>query len=103
MNDYDVCAITENSRGELFIGSWYRGVLRFDPRKRLFYAYPHINERQSAYSLFFDSRHRLWIGTWGFGLQRMDNPDNRNHPKLHTYFRGKGSFDAYYKIIEDIR
>lgn len=101
MNDYDVCAITENSRGELFIGSWYRGVLRFDPRKRLFYAYPHINERQSAYSLFFDSRHRLWIGTWGFGLQRMDNPDNRNHPKLHTYFRGKGSFDAYYKIIED--
>lgn len=101
LKSYSVQAITENVNGEIFIGTWEDGVFRFDPASRTFYAYPRVNSRQSAYSLFFDSRQRLWIGSWGLGLQRMDHPENRQHPILHSFYRGKGSFDTFYKIIED--
>lgn len=101
LKSYSVQAITENAKGEIFIGTWGNGVFRFDPASRTFYAYPRVNSRQSAYSLFFDSHQRLWIGSWGLGLQRMDHPENRQHPVLHSFYRGKGSFDTFYKIIED--
>lgn len=101
LKSYSVLAITENAKGEIFIGTWSKGIFRFDLATRTFYAYPQVNDRQSAYSLFFDSRQRLWIGSWGMGLQRMDHPEHRQHPGLHSFYRGKGSFDTFYHIIED--
>lgn len=63
--------------------------------------YPKLNNTNSAYSLFFDKRNRLWIGTWGYGVIRMDNPSDVKNPKIYQYPYTTSHFDTYYKIVED--
>lgn len=98
---YSVKAILEDRNGDFLIGTWATGLMRFNPKKHIFRQYPKLNDRNSAYSLFFDTRHRLWVGTWGYGVLRMDNPDNPKNPKIYQYPYSSCNFDTYYKIIED--
>lgn len=101
MDWYSVKSIVEDQQGNLYIGTWDSGLLRFSPKDETFVAYPKLNERNSAYSLFIDSKQRLWVGTWGYGLVRIDNPLEVDSLKMHTYNQGKGSFDTFYTVIED--
>jgi signal transduction histidine kinase/ligand-binding sensor domain-containing protein/DNA-binding response OmpR family regulator len=96
-----VMTITESREGDIYFGTWDRGLFKLDTRHNTLYSYPPINSLGSVYALFFDSRHRLWIGTWGYGFARMDTPTNPRSPGLQVYDRGRGSFDTYYKFIED--
>ncbi len=101
MDWYSVKSIVEDDKGNLFVGTWDSGLLRFSPEDETFVAYPQLNVRNSAYSLFIDSKQRLWVGTWGYGLIRIDNPLDVDNLKMYTYNQGKGSFDTFYTIIED--
>lgn len=62
----------EDSNGDILIGTWQQGIWRYSPAKNVIRAYARINERNSAYTLCVDSKGRLWIGTAGYGVQRMD-------------------------------
>lgn len=98
---YSVKAITEDKDGNLYIGTWNSGLMRFSPTDETFVSYPKFNDGNSAYSLFIDSKQRLWVGTWGYGLMCIDNPLELNNLNIHTYDRGHGSFDTFFAIIED--
>lgn len=96
-----VMSVAEDRRGNIFFGTWNLGLFRINSRGRDLRSYPAVNSHGSVYSLFFDSRQRLWIGSWGYGFSRLDHPENPRDPGIGTYSRGGGSFDTYYKFIED--
>ena len=73
MPQTSVKALMEDSRGNIWIGTWNEGIYRIDTSGR-FYSYPTINERKSAHVIFEDSSHRIWVGTWGCGLEMLRNP-----------------------------
>lgn len=98
---YSVKSIVEDKRGNLYIGTWSSGVMRFNPDDGHFTVYPELNTMNSAYALFFDSRDRLWIGTWGFGLARIDRPLDAEDPGVVRYRPGRRGFDTHYHFIED--
>lgn len=98
---FSVKSIAEDRHGNLFLGTWSTGLLRFKPSTNTFVQYPQYNEMNSAYSLFIDSKDRLWIGTWGYGIERLSHPLNVRNPGWKRFSgRGEG-FDTYYRIIED--
>ncbi len=99
--DYSVKAIVEDTNGDLLIGTWSAGLLRFKVGGHTFVRYPKLNATNSAYSLFFDKYHRLWVGTWGYGVLRIDNPGNVKTPTIIQYPYTTSHFDTYYKIVED--
>lgn len=101
IGDYSVKAILEDSNGDLLVGTWNTGLMRLRRGTRIFLRYPRLNHLNSAYSLFLDSRHRLWVGSWGNGALRIDNPQDVRHPKIHPYHYGTGYFDIFYKFVED--
>lgn len=96
-------AILEDRNGEMLIGTWNSGLMRLYRKTNTFVRYPLINSKNSVYSLFFDSHHRLWAGSWGNGIVRIDNPDNLRQPKIHQYPYSTGYFDTFYKIVENRR
>ena len=101
MCNYSVKSIVEDTNGDLLIGTWSAGLLRFTRGSHSLRRYPKLNATNSAYSLFFDRHHHLWIGTWGYGVIRMDNPANLQNPEIHQYPYSTANFDTFYKIIED--
>lgn len=100
IGSYEVKAILEDRNGELIIGTWDTGLMRFNLKNYIFRQYPKFNKLNSAFSLFFDKRHRLWVGTWGYGVVRIDNPDNVRQPEIHQYPYTYDSFDTYYLLAE---
>ena len=101
VTNYSVKSIVEDKNGDLLVGTWAAGLLRFRRGGHLFVRYPKFNHSNSAYSLFFDSKHRLWVGTWGYGVVRMDNPSDVKNPGIHQYPYTTSHFDTYYKMVED--
>lgn len=101
MSGYSVKSIVEDKNGDLLIGTWAAGLLRFKVKEHKFLRYPKLNAMNSAYSLFFDKYHRLWVGTWGHGVMRIDNPDQVRNPHIVHYPYSASYFDTYYKMVED--
>ena len=101
MPGYSVKAIIEDRNGDLLIGTWSSGLMRFHRGGNTFYRYPRLNATNSAYSLFLDKHQRLWVGTWGYGVVRLDNPGNVRQPEMHQYPYSTSHFDTFYKIIHD--
>ena len=98
---YSVKAIVEDQNGDLLIGTWSSGLMRFKRGTNIMYRYPSFNATNSAYSLFFDKHRRLWVGTWGYGVVRLDNPGNVRQPGAHQYPYNASHFDTFYKIVHD--
>ena len=101
MIGYSVKAILEDKNGDLLIGTWSSGLMRFKRGSHVMRRYPKINATNSAYSLFFDNHHRLWVGTWGYGVVRIDNPQDVRGANYHQYPYETTFFDTFYKIVED--
>ena len=101
MPGYSVKAIIEDRNGDLLIGTWSSGLMCFHRGGNTFYRYPRLNTTNSAYSLFLDKHQRLWVGTWGYGVVRLDNPGNVRQPEMHQYPYSTNHFDTFYKIIHD--
>lgn len=80
-----VKALMEDKRGDVWIGTWDKGLFRYDSLKNRFIEYPQFNPRNSAHSLCEDSYGRIWIGTWNEGLYCLENPRETDHPHWKHY------------------
>lgn len=101
MTGYSVKSMVQAPNGDLIIGTWSSDLLRLHRGTHTFLRYPAFNAIHSAYSLCYDHRGRLWVGSWGSGVMRVDNPDNVRHPIVKTYPFTTGNFDIFLSIVED--
>lgn len=101
MTYYSVKSMVQAPNGDLIIGTWSSDLLRLRRGTHTFLRYPAFNAIHSTYSLCYDHRGRLWVGSWGSGVARVDNPDNVRHPIVKTYPFTTGNFDIFLSIVED--
>ena len=73
------------------------------PNSNIFYAYPPINNKNSVYSLVFDHKNRLWVGSWGEGMQRLNHPERIQQPDIISYPYKTHDFDTYYAWNQSYR
>ncbi|MBN1117759.1 MAG: GHKL domain-containing protein [Bacteroidales bacterium] len=81
--DNRIQAIIEDKYGILWIGT-EAGLCRFDPGTNEFLSYKNDQNNSNSLSgnsiqtnaLRFDNKGDLWIGTWGFGLNKMTFSDS---------------------------
>ena len=103
------CAIKslyEDSRHFVWIGTWDKGLFRYDPKKDEFYAMPKFNDINSAQVVYEDNRQRIWVGTWGKGLYLIENPHETDKPLQFRNFMyentdGNLLSDYIYSIVGD--
>ena len=73
---FSVKSFAELPDGDILIGTWSGGLLRYAPRRQSFRGYERLNEMNSALSLYLDAEGHVWIGTWAYGVQRIDRADD---------------------------
>lgn len=95
-------ALLEDSRGNVWIGTWSSGLFRYDPSEDKYYAYPQMNQSNSAHVIFEDSRERIWVGTWGAGIHLLENPYDMQNLTWKTFIKQNGSNRLTHNIIYDI-
>ena len=101
MTGYSVKSMVQAPNGDLIIGTWSSDLLRLRRGTHTFLRYPAFNAIHSAYSLCYDHRGRLWVGSWGNGAVCMDHPDDIHHPQVKAYPFTTGNFDIFLSIVED--
>lgn len=101
IGNMSVKSIVEDKHGNMFFGTWNGGLFRFLRSKNVVVRYPQRNHLNSAFSLYMDSKDRLWIGTWGHGMECMERPLDANDTGWRSFGRTAGSFNTYEKIVED--
>lgn len=96
----------KDSRGEIWVGTWSKGLFRYTPSTREWTEYPQFSPSNSIHVLFEDSRGRLWAGTFGEGLILIENQYDKNHLTV-TRFTSEMpnglSDDFIYAIAENRR
>lgn len=101
MTYYSVKSMVQAPNGDLIIGTWSADLLRLRRGTHTFLRYPAFNAIHSAYSLCYDHRGRLWVGSWGSGVVRVDSPDDILHSTVKAYPFMTGNFDIFLSIVED--
>ncbi|MDR1814795.1 MAG: response regulator [Tannerella sp.] len=102
-----VKSLYEDSEGEIWIGTWSSGLYRYNPVRNIVYAYPRLNERNSAHVIYEDSRGNFWIGTWDCGLMLLENPKDMKRVTWQTFRHSDAdpesiSDNIIYAIYEDL-
>lgn len=103
------CAIKsliEDHKGYIWIGTWDKGLFRYNPQTREFYTMPKFNDINSAQVVFEDKQSRLWVGTWGKGIYLIHNPHDTNKPLKFSNFmventEGILNSNIIYSLTED--
>lgn len=105
ITNISVMDLMEDSKHNVWIGTWDVGYFRMNLKNNQVYTYPSLNERNSAFSIFEDSKHRIWIGSWGCGLFLLKNAYDPARVSWQTFTanNSEGSIcsDAIYDIGED--
>ncbi len=99
---YNVQQLFEDSQGQVWIATSY-GLFRYDPEKDQYYTY----SLPSAHFVFEDSKHRIWVGTFGRGLYLLENPYNPQKSLWHAFLHKPGDPNSLgdnvvYAIEEDL-
>lgn len=102
-----VKALLEDDRGDIWIGTWDRGLYRYETATGKYFAYPRLNEQNSAHVLFQDSYKNIWVGTWRGGLTLLKDAYEPTRTTWVTYRSNPAdptaiSDDIIYSIAEDI-
>ncbi|MDR0682398.1 MAG: response regulator [Dysgonamonadaceae bacterium] len=102
-----VKSLLEDSRGDLWIGTWNEGLYRYEAETGKYYAYPRMNPQKSAHVIFEDSQKRIWVGTWGYGLFLLENVYNPAYTSWKIFSHTKNdsqsiSDNIIYDIAEDV-
>lgn len=80
-----VKALLEDDRGDIWIGTWDRGLYRYETATGKYFAYPRLNEQNSAHVLFQDSYKNIWVGTWRGGLTLLKDAYEPTRTTWVTY------------------
>ncbi len=70
--------VPDNEQQCLWLGTWQRGVIKFNPANNSFKNFVHKKDDKTSlssdnsYRILLDSKGTLWVGTWGGGLNRFD-------------------------------
>ena len=102
----DIKSVVEDRKGQIWIGTWEQGLLRYSPQEELYYAYDGINPGNSAHVIFQDEAGNIWIGTWRYGLVKLINPYDSEHFSFKTFRNIKGNSHSLldniiYAIAQD--
>jgi len=87
ISDNKIRALCEDNAGNLWIGTWYSGLNKYDPKTEKFTRYLYNENDSSSISansitaLYIDKSGKLWIGTVGGGLNSFDS----ERQKFHRY------------------
>ncbi len=101
-----VKSILEDSRGDLWIGTWSSGLYRYSKEENKLHHYPRMNEDNSAHVLFEDSQGNIWVGSWNSGLNLLINPYDLESVSWKTFKNKAGDVKSLvdnriYAIKED--
>ena len=83
-NNCTITSIAEDKEGFLWIGTWGKGIIRFDKRTNTFqHFYSELNNPSSlSYNrvtkILVDLKGDIWIGTFGGGLNKIINAESIN-------------------------
>lgn len=102
----DIKSVVEDRKGQIWIGTWEQGLLRYSPQEELYYTYDGINPGNSAHVIFQDEAGNIWIGTWRYGLVKLINPYDSEHFSFKTFRNIKGNSHSLldniiYAIAQD--
>ena len=101
----DLKALVQDEAGYLWLGTWDRSLIRYDPQSRHAYSYDSVPQLRSPHTLFIDRDRQLWVGTWGEGLVMVLNPYASTKPQIvqyRTHSRGNGILDdIIYAIAQE--
>lgn len=100
-------SLTEDSDGDLWIGTWAQGLFRYSPSVGKLEVYPQINERNSAHVIYEDSNKDIWVGSWEYGLFKLQHPKDMSQVSYRCYMHDNKdatslSDNIVYDISEDI-
>lgn len=100
-------SLLEDADGDLWIGTWADGLYRYSPKDNKFYAYPRMNERNSAHVIYQDERKNIWVGGWDCGLFLLNHPKDFKNLTYTRYAHKVGddttlSDNIVYDIVEDV-
>lgn len=91
-------SLYKDSKGYIWIGTWNKGLFRYDDKQNKLYAYK-VDDRNSAHTIFEDNKSRLWIGTWGQGLYLLENQYNLDKLKWTNITNNDAD---RYSIVDNI-
>lgn len=98
-------SLIEDSQGDIWIGTWDKGLVRYVPKTGRFYAYPRMNDQNSAHVIYEDRSRNIWVGSWGGGLFLLKNARDMKNVSWENYRYHPGdkssvSDDIIYSISE---
>lgn len=103
----DITSLLADSRGNLWITSWYEGLFRYNLTTGTFHRYTH-GCLDRAYTLHEDSKGNIWVGTWGKGLVEIPAGTDISRETISFIHYGHDPDDrksvidgTIYKIGED--
>ncbi|MBQ8968424.1 MAG: helix-turn-helix domain-containing protein [Bacteroidaceae bacterium] len=101
-----VTSLIEDKQGYVWIGTWDKGLFRYNPKKDTYYEMPLFNDLNSAQAVFEDHNGHLWVGTWGRGIYCLLNPHDTNRPLRffhYTHVETQGALlsDIVWDLNED--
>lgn len=107
LNRAAIKSLFEDSEGDLWIGTWSSGLYRYSSAENKFFAYPRINERNSAHVIYQDAGRNIWVGGWDCGLFLLNNPKDMDRVSYTQYVHRVGdetslSDNIVYDIVEDV-
>lgn len=99
-------SLFEDADGDLWIGTWTEGLFRYSPSQDKLFAYPRINERNSAHVIYQDAARHIWVGGWDCGLFLLHHPKDMSKVFYDSYVHKVGdetslSDNIVYDIVED--
>ena len=94
-------AFAEDRAGDLWVGLFWKGLARYRQGRWQMFQCGESTPTGSRWALLLDHRGRLWIGSSGSGLTRVDDP-SAAAPKFIPYTTQQGlSSDLVWSLAED--
>ena len=72
--EYNSKTLYPDPNGDMWIGTWDKGLLRYDNETHKIIKYPRLNRQNSAHVITKDSKGRIWVGSFGGGIALLNNP-----------------------------
>lgn len=109
-DNHSITSIAEDKDGYLWIGTWGKGLFRFDKNDLTYqhFFYSPDNETGLSFNritkVLIDSNDETWIGTFGGGLNRLVRSSSGysfKHYKTDTKYSGSISDNKIISLYED--